>query len=556
MPENKRKSQGTTHFREKPLLLGFVVQKEYPDRKIEFSIRWERLLGVFLILAVIGWFSMTSALYTYLKYQQDFKEITFTNTLLLQRSELRRKMGDHHIQESMVQIEAGNYGDAFRLLHFGVARSPGNLEGRKLIAEFYELGRKRPAIAAEYLIGGLEYNGLEEIEYVKQLLRVLLRNQMDEKIQEIADTYLPEEPVLNDINRMLALGAASAHYQRGNYDRAEDYLINYKLIESIDGLLIYSKIIWDRGNRIAAINKLEQMINRFPDSDPLLSQLSSYHREIGNMDKARRFAILRSIKNPLNYSPKIELLYIYDLEGDVGSEESEIKRMFEQFSEDQIALVEFANFAAKTGKVKLAERIRSIALENEFDDGIFTILLLEAKIVRKDYQSVSELSESLIEKKAPWLTDQWAVFSGLRAIAAFAMGRPDLGDVYLQNFLKDTSQQPQAYLNVANHFSNIDRLPQASKILAIAHQQFPKNQKILSELIKAELELGNTEKLYERLNQLLKMRRPPMEILARAYQKIGSDRFIFAENRDSLLLQLGAILRNNNQGQSRLEAEF
>ena len=41
------------------------------------------------------------------------------------------------------------------------------------------------------------------------------------------------------------------------------------------------------------------------------------------------------------------------------------------------------------------------------------------------------------------------------------------------------------------------------------------------------------------------MRRPQMEIIVDAYNKLGSDRFIFTPSRESLLLQLSAILRES-----------
>jgi hypothetical protein len=59
--------------------------------------------------------------------------------------------------------------------------------------------------------------------------------------------------------------------------------------------------------------------------------------------------------------------------------------------------------------------------------------------------------------------------------------------------------------------------------------------------------LGNTDNLNRLLSRLLQMRRPQMELLVEAYQKLGSDRFIFTPDRESLLLQLSAILRENSQ---------
>ncbi len=551
MPANPQRPSKNSTLREKSILLGLATQKERPNGGIRVSIHWGRMILVLLALSVIGWISATSALYIYLK--RDFETVKFTDTLLLQRSELRRKMGDQQIETSIAYTKEAKYQDAFRLLHFGVARSPDNLEGRKLIAEYYEMGMKRPDIASNFLFEGLEYGGLEDIEYLKRLLQLLLRNQMDEEMQQLADEHLPEEPELTDFNRTLALGATSANYQQGRYDRAEDYLINYNLLESVEGLLVSSKISWERGNRVTAITKLEQMLNRFPKSNLLLSQLSTYYREMGNLDKARRVVMLRSVKDPSNHKPRLELLNIYNQENDEESEKNEIEQFFEQFSENKTAFLEFAAYASGAGNTDLAQRIHTVALEKGFDIDIFTILLIETYFVNKDYSTALDFSEDLIEQKPEWLTKRWAVFNGLRSLAAFAEGRPDLGEIYLQNFLKDTNQRPQTYLNVANHFLTINRTPQARKILVTAYQQIPKNQRILSELIKLELELGNTEKIHELLTKLLKMRRPQIELIAKAYRNLGSDRFIFTPNRDILLLQLGAILRENDQDTLYLE---
>ena len=155
--------------------------------------------------------------------------------------EHRKEMGDYHIKQGLEEVKEGNYREALRLLRLGVTRSPSNLEGRRVLAEFYELAIKRPDIAADLMVKGLAVGGIEDLDYLKQTLRVLLRNQMDEQIQELSNKYLPAEPDLTDINRTLAFGAANANYQRGNYDQAEDYLISYDLIESLEGLLLHPK---------------------------------------------------------------------------------------------------------------------------------------------------------------------------------------------------------------------------------------------------------------------------------------------------------------------------
>ena len=275
-------------------------------------------------------------------------------------------------------------------------------------------------------------------------------------------------------------------------------------------------------------------------------QLSRYHRELGEIEEARRYAILRNVSDPLSAAPRLELLYIYNKSEDFEREQLETQRMLQQFRNDEPALQSIANFAADTGNIELARRTYEEALENEFAIDLFALLLIEAHLVDKDYQGALDFSEELLKERPDWLTQRWAIFSSLRAVASYGINRPDLGEIYLQDFIDDASNQAQTYIAVSRRFTDIDRVQQARTILTIAYQKAPTNQKILSELIRSELALGNTENLSRLLSRYLQMRRPQIELLTEAYNKLGSDRFIFTPDRQSLLLQLNAILRERS----------
>ncbi len=535
--------------RERPILLGFVIQRKGIDGRMEISVRWGRLIGTFALLAVLGWFSLAGALYFHFKYNKEFDQVSYTKMLTLLPFGLethRVEMGNYHIERGLSEIKEGNYRDALRLLRLGVSRSPANLEGRRVLAEFYEIALKRHDIAVDQLLQGIELGGIQDGEYLKATLRVLLRYQMDEDIQNLANKYLPEEPELTDINRTLAFGAANANYLRGNYDLAEDYIIDYKLLESLEGVLLSAQISWDRGSKIAAMTKMEYSIEKFPNSEPLLMQLSRYHRELGEIEEARRYAILRNVSDPLSAAPRLELLYIYNKSEDFEREQIETQRMLQQFRNDEPALQSLANFAADTGNIELARRTYEEALENEFAIDAFALLLIEAHLVDKDYQGALDFSEELLKERPDWLTLRWAIFSSLRAVASYGINRPDLGEIYLQDFIDEAGNQAQTYMAVSRRFTDIDRVQQARTILTLAYQKAPTNQKILSELIRSELSLGNTENLSRLLSRYLQMRRPQIELLTEAYNKLGSDRFIFTPDRQSLLLQLRAILRERS----------
>ena len=532
--------------RKRQILFGFVVQHKDMDGQIKISVRWGRLIGTFTILAVLGWFALVGALYLHFKYNREFDQASYVKMLTLLPFGLeahRVEMGNYHIERGLAEMKEGNYRDALRLLRLGVTRAPANLQGRLALAEFYEIALNRHDVATNLLLEGIELGGIEDTDYLKQTLRVLLYYQMDEEVQNLADKYLPDEPELTDINRILAFSAANANYLRGNYDLADNYTINYNLLESLEGVLLSAQISWERGNKIAAMTMMENSIKKFPNSEPLLLLLSRYHRELGEIDEARRYAMLRNLSNPLSAATRIELLYIYNQAGDFESEQRESERVLQQFRNDGPALQTLANFAADTGNIDLARRTYEEALENEYEINPFALLLVEAHLVDKDYQGAIDFSEELIKERPDWLSRRWALFSSLRAVASYGMDRPDLGEIYLQEFVDAKNNKSQTYIAVARRFTKIERYEQARKILTVANEKAPTNQKILSELIRAELSVGNTENLNRLLSRLLQMRRPEMDLLVEAYTQLGSDRFIFTPNRQTLLLQLSAVVR-------------
>jgi hypothetical protein len=532
-----------------PILLGFALRRVNTKGQIQVTLRWGRIATTLLVLSIAIWISAAATLYSYFKHKKDFEAVRFTGMLTLpfRMDDHRKEMGDYHIDKGLEEIKNGNYSDALRLLRLGVQRSPANLEGRRVLAEFYELALKRGDIAAELMLIGLDKGGIENPAYLKQTLRILLRRQLDDKIQALADKYLPEKTELTTRNRTLAFAAANASYQRGNYDQAQDYLIAYNLIESLDGLMLSAAISWDRGEQNAAITQMTKSLPKFPDAEPLLMQLSRYHREMGNLDQARRYAILCNVKAPLSLQPRLELLYMHHKAGDLNREQGETQRMLKLFRDDENGLRALSNFAADTGNIKLAQRTYEEALEHQFNINTFALLLIEAHLTHKDYQGALDFSEELLTERPDWLTQHWAVFNSLRAVAAYSSERSDLGEIYLQNFIEAPNSLPQTYLAVARRFNNNDCSQQARKVLITAHQRKPNNQKVLSELVRVNLKLGNTEDLNSLIPRLLQMRRPQHELLAEAYQKLGSDRFIFTPNRESLLMQLSAIIRTSAQ---------
>jgi hypothetical protein len=534
--------------REKSSLLGFAVTKKTQDGNIQVSFRWGRLLICSLLLVCISWCSVGGGLYLWFKYNKEFDSVRLSGMLALpfRLEEHRKEMGDYHVKKGLELLEDEKYSDALRLLRLGVTRSPGNLEGIKVLAVFYEKWIKRPDIAAAILIKGLTAgNGIDDEDYLKVTLSNLHYNQMDKAIQTIAEEHLPTVVEFTKRNKILAYSSAKSHTLRGNFDRADELIRSYELMDDLDGLLLSAEISWARGNKLSAISKLEVSIEKFSNAETLLMALCKYNREMEKYDEARRYAILRNASAPLSVGPKIELLYIYKQSGDLDREEKETLRILKQFRGDRKALIALANFSADTGNIDLARRTYEEALENELKIDPFALLLIEAHLVATDYKGALSFAEELLNERPDWLEEHWATFCSLRSVASFGNNRSDLGEIYLQEFLSSSSKNyhPERSLAVANRFRVIDCHQQARTVLLAAYKESINHQKVLSELISVELEIGNTENLNTLLKQLLTMRRPEAKLIAQAYKKLGSDRFIFTPNRENLLIELNAELR-------------
>src|SRR5690606_19318848 len=97
---------------------------------------------------------------------------------------------------------------------------------------------------------------------------------------------LPESPVLIPFNQIAALAGATAHFHRGNYDRAEDMILEYGLQTNPEGRLLLARIDWESGDRESALQRLEAEVKKYTDEDEVYILLSRYYRELGETTKA------------------------------------------------------------------------------------------------------------------------------------------------------------------------------------------------------------------------------------------------------------------------------
>ncbi|WP_309385433.1 tetratricopeptide repeat protein [Cerasicoccus frondis] len=534
---------------QRSVLLGFAVRRRGPSGRWQIRFRWGRIFAVFAGLVVIGYVTLATALYFFFKEVQKFDDVEYADmfTILFHRDEHRAKVGDYQIEMAKTMLEDGNYGDAFKFLREGVQRSPQNLEGRLLVSEYFIYIPNLRDIdrAVTLLREGLPY-AHEDPAYLKRYIQLMLRQQEDQEVIDIADEILAENPN-EEIATLLSTAAATAHLYRGNFDEAEDFVKEYDLESDIEGLLLSAKISWERGAQRAAVAKLEANLGKFQTNEPIYAQLSQYYRDLEEYEKARQYAVLRNIDAPLAVSPRVDLLYTLSLTGQDERAEAEANAILRQFRNDEKAMLRLANYATDEGKIDLARRIYEQALENDFPIAPFALLLIESHITAKDFEGAISFSEELAKERPDWLEQNLPIFNSLRSVAYYGVGNMNLADIYISQFLQEPNLRAESLMAVSRRFTQLNGDALARRVLKQAYENNPKNQSALSNLIEIEIKTGNAAELGNYLKKLLQMRRPSAVILEQAYEKLGSDRFIYTPDRENLLIELNTVLNPQEQ---------
>ena len=509
------------------------------------QIQWRHLIVFLIVVLGLGWISLASAAYLFVKYQRGFTEVQFAHMLMLPTRwhEYQVSKGDFFVRSAQNHLKEEKYREAFHDLRIGLTKSPGNKEGRLLLAQFYGAWQ-RSDLAQQTLLDGLSFHR-NDPDYLKLLFSFLLQRQEDERTLTLAKTLLDKSRTSSPNNQLIALAAASASFFRGNYDQAEDFMHTYGLENTRDGRLLSTRIAWERGLKDIALAQLSQLADEFPKDEEIYAQSVSYLREAGRDDEARRESFLRAIGNPGDARARIDLLYALQKEGDNAAVKENVEEIMQDFSRNTNALLALADFAANTGNPPLAKRIYDYAKAGKTNWEGPALMMIEANIVSKQYQPALQLVRQLLQGNPEWAKRYYAVFNGLQAIAHYGLGDPESAQLFLNNFLTQSNVRADNLIAVSKRLVDVGAQTQARQVLVQAAKADPLNQAALTGLIKLDLALNNSDMLAVNIRKLLEMRKPSKELLAAAYRKLGSDLFLFSPGRIALLQDLRAAIGTN-----------
>lgn len=532
-------------------LWGFAYREWTDEGRWKLHILWKRLIPALLGVGILSYFVLMTALFFYLREVSNYKNASYWNTLFLplRLEAFYQELGEYRIERGLAAIESKEFGKAFALLRSGLNRYPDHAEARQYLAQFYLPGRYPMALD---ILKVKLLDNLDNPEYLKLYFQILLQYNLDEQAIEEAARILPE---IEDkkTRQSVAYFYALALAYRGQYDRSEDIIKEYDLSSKVDGYMLLANLAWERGQRETAIARLESGVRQFPGNALALYQrLTQYFLLNEQYDKARRYSILRSTYNPLAFGPRIDLLYVFSKSNEEERQEEELNEILEQHGDEPEAMSLLGNFATFDKNIPLAhklyERARRAEDKDAWNVGGFAMDYLRTAIAAEDFTEATEFGEDLLEQRPAWLDDYRTELNGLLAVGYYGMNNRNFADVYLNELLKNRDENIALLLEIGQVLKSVNALQQARRVLLSAYEANPRNQQILSELLRIELEMGHSNRLRDYLEKLLQLRRPSRALLSDAYHKIASDRFIFARDRKQLLLELRSLLGEKSSG--------
>lgn len=528
----------------KRILNPFLLVSTSRDGAFHFHPRWGRVLGSVVVFAAASYLLVAAAAFSFIRFQQEVPAVGFFDFVAPSRwPRVRVARGDHHISTARKQLEKGQRLQALLLLRVGIMRSPGNRDGRLLLAQLLmEAGR--PELARQTLFEGLAFHH-EDPAYLRPFFSFLFQRQRDAAVVAIARKYLPPVPAATERDQLYSLAAATAAYFRGNFDLAEDFLrAQPGLAEAGDGRLLTAKIEWERGYHDLALLNLRELAAAQPDDAEIHAELVSHLDRADRPDEVRRAALAFQIAHPTLPGPRLELLRAYQRAGDAPHVARETDAFLRDFIGDAGALLALADFAANTGDVALARRLTTIARTQQFAWEPHAILAVEARVVARDFSDALEAARDLLRDNPDWTTRFGPVLSSLQAIAHFGLGDTESASLMLTNYLNQSYLRAENLLAIAQRLVDVDAGEYARQTLLRAITADPLNQPALTRLVELDLNLNRIDELPAHLGRLLAMRKPSPDILRVAQHKLGSDLFLFSAERPAVLESVRVALEN------------
>ena len=580
--------QGPTEASSRRIWLGLIEVRAVGYRETRYRPVWSRIGLVGALTLALGWVVSAEAYYFNQRYMNGIPTtrradmylylpdslLNWTTGWFRSPEEMRlrdrsrilagqegygriahlQRKGEYYVEIAKAAYERQDYAEFSKYIGTGANLAPANLEAQRMCANlFFAFGR--PDDAYQLLDESLEF-ATQDQEHFRFYLRRCSMLDQDGRILAAADKYLPRTDLAPAVRADLQIAQAQTQLLRGDFTGCAASIARHGLETTAEGFLLKCQLLWESGERPAALELLSSALSRYPTVNRLLEIKAGWLKEEGRLDAARDCLAL--IQNNVVSAPppldrkalagaRIQRLYLLPGPAKAGERDQLIGQLIAEFGGLDQAMMELARYAAAAADVPLAERLRRLAEEKRFPSQLnFTLAYVESLVAAERPKEAITVVDELYRQpgRIHWTAETTLAFEALRMLAYFADGQADIGSINLRRLMQNRNVPPQLMLNAARKLIVAQRYEEADTMLIQTHIQNEQNQAILMQIVRLKLEherISGDLEVY--LRRLMATRRPPKDLLELALRRLGSDTFLFSGARDRLLGDIERLLR-------------
>jgi tetratricopeptide (TPR) repeat protein len=533
------------------ILLGMFQVENLGEQGARYTPVWSRIWKILVGAMVLGYLSLVSLFYFREKYMRDIQGTEWSTAFLYFLSDDAKAghismKGDTYVEIAKAALRREDYSEFAKYIGVGAGLNRRNLEGQRLCADLYfAFGRTEDAyrILEESLV-----HAKQDRPHFRNFLRRCFMLDQDALILRTAERYMDDPEIDPGVQADLRVAFAQANFLRGNFEQATDFIRSNRLDLTLEGYTLLCQISWEKGDREVAVTRLADAARTFPNADHLRAMLARWHKEQGNLTAARDALNLLAVRDPSAHTPRIQVLYLMPGEENKARREEAVGRLLKDFPTNETALLELAQFGNDTSDAALTERLLALATAGKFPSRPkFLLTHVECLVNAGRNRDAITIVDDLFTRSAKeqWFAEMKVTFESLRTIAYYADGQPDIGAINLKKVMDARNTPPQLLVAIGRKLVQTGRHKEANDTLVAAHLRHENNQALLLQLVKMKIdneEMADDLELY--LRRLMATRRPPSDVLERAYNRIASDRFLYSEGRSSLLRDITESLKS------------
>lgn len=397
---------------------------------------WPRIAALLGVLLVAGWLALGTAAWAFVRYQRGVTAVRWTDIAFypLRQSAYRATLGRHYFAAGKAQLDQQRWTEGVMSLRAAVAYAPELTEARLILADFY-VAVKQPLSAVQYLEDGLPYVR-DDAAYLERLFRLCGEMNDAERVVRLAAAWLP--PVVDPVplHQQVALRGAQALGQLRRWDEAEAWLRRWGLETGAEGQLLLAERDLARGQRDAALRRLEAALAAAPASELLALQLTRLYRQDGRLADARRVTLLRALAQPASPGARIDLLVLDHQLGRHEDFAQGVEAFLQAYAGDGAALQLLARTAAELADPDLAVRLLDRARAAGHPPLVFLFGVVQAQCAAGRYDGALATAAE-IDREPTMNPRGAAALMAFKCWAYYGSGNVAEGDVWLHRFVSE-----------------------------------------------------------------------------------------------------------------------